>query len=234
MRKKKEGKMIEKKPFKALVVDDEKIIRDFLVRLLDLEGTLSLAVESGTEAIEAAKREKFDVVFLDIRMPVMNGVETLKELKKIMPLGRFVLMTGYSVDQLLKDVDGESVEAIIRKPFDIQEILAVLEDYAAQRSTTQVLNILVVEEKKNISRFFEVLLRDCNCTVVGTSQEALEQVRNKKFDMVLSEIALKDMSGALLYSKIKEIQPALEIILFTTDAKKTRGFLYNQLKYLLR
>ena len=68
--------MSEKTKLKVLVVDDEKVIRDFLSRFLSLQLAQVKTASDGEAAIELAKTEEFDLVFLDIRMPKMNGLET--------------------------------------------------------------------------------------------------------------------------------------------------------------
>jgi len=70
---------------KVLVVDDEKVIRDFLSRFLSLQLAQVKTASDGEAAIELAKTEEFDLVFLDIRMPKMNGLELIKAVREIDP-----------------------------------------------------------------------------------------------------------------------------------------------------
>ena len=118
--------MDKKNNSNVLIVDDEKTVRDFLTRLVSLKGLTSKAAESGFEAIEMMNREVFDFVFLDVRMPKINGVQTLKELKKINPGAKYVMMTGYSVDNLLEEAQKEEILASIKKPFDINLVSSFL------------------------------------------------------------------------------------------------------------
>lgn len=103
--------MDEKNNSNVLIVDDEKTVRDFLTRLVSLKGLTAKTAESGFEAIKMMNREVFDFVFLDIRMPKMDGVQTLKELKKINPGAKYVMMTGYSVQNLLEEAQKEDILA---------------------------------------------------------------------------------------------------------------------------
>ncbi|MDD5584189.1 MAG: response regulator [Candidatus Omnitrophica bacterium] len=118
--------MSGKRVIKALVVDDEKIIRDFLIRLFTLEGVEAEAVEDGFTAIEMVKQKKFDMVFLDVRMPKVDGFEVFKELKKVMPGAKYIMMTGYAVDDLLSAAQKEGAIASLKKPFEIEEIRRLL------------------------------------------------------------------------------------------------------------
>ncbi len=60
----------------------------------------------------------------------MDGVETFKELKKITGDTKYVMMTGYPIDELLKKVENENIEAFIKKPFEIDEIMTILKEYS--------------------------------------------------------------------------------------------------------
>lgn len=126
------------KALKALIVDDELVIRDFLARFLGLKDIAieAKAAEDGLKAIELAQKEKFDIFFIDMRMSKLNGLETLKELRKISPRAKHVMITGYAVDDLLEEALGEpGVVAALRKPFDIDELKRVLGKIRATTDT---------------------------------------------------------------------------------------------------
>jgi two-component system response regulator HydG len=187
---------------KIMVVDDEKIIREFLARLLSLKGVEVECVEDGHKAIEAAQAENFDFFFLDVRMPKIDGLQTLKQLKKISPKSQYVMMTGYAVDDLLQEAEKEGILAAIKKPFDISQ---------------KEIKILVVDDEKEILNFFLRLLKNDNIaiTAVETGREAFETIQKSLFDLVFLDVVLKDMSGMELHSKIKASRPELDIIMMT-------------------
>ena len=114
-----ERPMSNKKTIKALVVDDEKVVRDFLSRFLTSEDIETKTVEDGFKAIEAAKKEKFDIVFLEISM--FNGIEVLRELKKITPDSVYVVMAAYLTDDLWEKAKKEGVSICFKKPFEKKE-----------------------------------------------------------------------------------------------------------------
>jgi len=102
---------------KVLVVDDEKTVRDFLIRLLKFEAIEAKAVENGFQAIEAVKSEKFDLVFLDIRMPDIDGIQTYAELKRIYPAIACIFMTGYALEEGFLDKINQQGVVCLKKPF---------------------------------------------------------------------------------------------------------------------
>ena len=215
--------MSEKMSVKALIVDDEKVVRDFLTRLLSLESIEVTAVESGLKAIDAVKLTQFDLAFLDVRMPELDGLETLIELKKISPLTKYIMMTGYAVDDLMEKAKNEGIFASIRKPFDITQIMSFLK-VTPQTATKDVINILIIDDDKDVLNFFKRFLRDkiYNITTVDNGKDALPIVKKREFDLVFLDIVLSDTSGLDLYSKIRELKPALDVILITGYTDKIK------------
>ena len=110
--------MNQEKKLKALVVDDEKVVRDFFLRFLSLESVEATAVEDGLQAVEALKKETFDLAFLDIRMPKKNGWETFGEVNKLAPNMFCVFMTGYASEvEILQKIEKLGV-ICLKKPFE--------------------------------------------------------------------------------------------------------------------
>lgn len=217
-----------------MIVDDEEIIRDFLIRLFTFESLDAKAVESGIRAIEAAQKEEFDLFFIDVRMPGIDGIATVKALKKIAPHAKYVMMTGYSLDELLKRLEGEDVEAVITKPFETKEIVAILEDYVRQEYSHEIIDVLIVEAEERVSNFLKKLFQNYKVYVVKTGAEAVSLVGQMRFDLIVTDMLLGDMTGVELYSKIKEIKPEVKVILVTGDAQKTEGVMKDCLQQQIR
>ena len=221
---------------KVLIVDDEKVVRDFLTKLLTLKGVNIEAVDSGLKAIESAKKEKFDLALLDVRMPKLNGLETFRELKKIIPNAKYVMMTGYAVDDLLKEAEREGAALSIKKPFDIQQISSLLEEFVSRKSSAKKMSILVVDDDQVVLEFFKRLLSEHDVVVASNGEDALAKIKQKDFDLVFLDIVLKDTTARALYPRIQEIRPNLEIMLITGDSERAeslmqldniRGYLYK-------
>jgi two-component system, NtrC family, response regulator HydG len=208
--------MADKQKPKILVVDDEKVVRDFLSRLFLLKGITAMTSDSGFQAIEIMKKEDFDFVFLDVRMPGMDGVQTLKELKKIRPATKYVMMTGYSVDDLLEEAKKENILASIKKPFDINQIIAFVTE-KAQQSHAEKVSILVIDDDENILVFFQKLLADklYHLNVINSADLALEKIRSQDFDLIFLDVFLGKSNGIELYSRIREIKPNIQVIFIT-------------------
>ena len=111
---------------KVLVVDDEKIIRDFLTRFLSLEGVEAKAVEDAFEAVEISRKEKFDMIFLELKLRKTTAW-IIRELKKTNPHSRFMIMTAYFEEDLWEEVKKEGASVCFKKPFDLDEIISEID-----------------------------------------------------------------------------------------------------------
>ncbi len=220
--------MADKQRPKVLVVDDERMVRDLLSRLLTLKDITAATAESGIQAIEMMKATAFDFVFLDVRMPGMDGIQTLKELKKINPNTKFVMMTGYSVDDLLEDVKNENILAVIKKPFDINQIIAIVTAQARERHAEKI-SIMVIDDDQNILDFFKRLLKDklYEVSVFNTADPALEKLKVQDFDLVFLDVFLGETNGIDFYCRIREIKPKTQVIFITGNFDKIKDDIKN-------
>ncbi len=124
---------MNEKKFRALVVDDEKIIRDFLNSLLFLHGLEVVKAEDGYKAVELSRTDKFDLFFIDCRMPGLNGLETFRQIRQINQDASVVMMTGYAVEGILEQAVSEGAYGLIRKPFDIGEIKCLIDKILVEK-----------------------------------------------------------------------------------------------------
>jgi len=110
---------------KILIVDDEKIILKAYSRELERMGYEVYRAMNGQEAIEIAQREKPDIVFTDLIMPGMNGVEVCKKIKEMHPETEVVLVSGYPeevVEHQMNFVGAGGREEWLRKPLGPDEL----------------------------------------------------------------------------------------------------------------
>ena len=117
-----------KTPTHVMVVDDEKTFVEMLVLSLEAKQQTVTAAFSGKECLERLARAHIDVVILDIKMPGMDGIETLKEIKKRFPLVEVVMLTGHGTIE--SAVEGMKLGAFdyLLKPADFDELMAKVEN----------------------------------------------------------------------------------------------------------
>ena len=116
---------------KILLIDDEELVIKSLLRLLSVEGYEVVVAKSGVEATEKVKQADFDLIISDVRMPGLDGIETIEQIrgylkklnKKTIPE---ILITGYAdIDKYEKAMDLKVVDYLY-KPFDIGDLLSLV------------------------------------------------------------------------------------------------------------
>jgi len=114
--------------FKVLLVDDEVEFMETLVKRLKKRNLIVSGVNSGERAIEALAQAPVDIVVLDVKMPGMDGLETLREIKKSRPLVEVIMLTGHaSMEVAIKGMEQGAFDYLM-KPMDIDELLYKLQD----------------------------------------------------------------------------------------------------------
>lgn len=137
--------------FNVLVVDDEDEFREMIVKRLRKRDLICEGAEDGAKAIEIVRQGHTDVVLLDVKMPGMDGIETLREIKRLKPLTEVVMLTGHaSVDS---GVDGMRFGAFdyLMKPMELDPLLEKLSE-AYERKKTQQDKIEMAQVKKDMVR----------------------------------------------------------------------------------
>lgn len=138
-------------PTKVLLVDDEKDFIEMLSLRLKEVGEKITVAYSGQEGLDALKKADIDVVILDIKMPGMDGIETLTEIKKKYPLVEVIMLTGHGSTETA--VQGMKLGAFdyLMKPADFNDLNAKLEG-ARKRKDEQEERIRKAEAKLLVRR----------------------------------------------------------------------------------
>jgi len=110
-----------------LVVDDDSAVRDVTRRLLSRQGFEILEAADGSQAVEvlASAHDRIRFVLLDMTMPGMNGCETIRAMREVVPSVRVVLTSGHSEASLNGQLKGLGLAGFLQKPFDMNTLLAV-------------------------------------------------------------------------------------------------------------
>jgi len=113
--------------FKVLIVDDEEDFVETIVKRLKDRGLDATGVFSGKEALGALDAEDFDIVILDVKMPGMDGIETLREIKKRKPLVEVIMLTGHgSVESGIQGLQLGAYNYVM-KPIPLNDLLGQME-----------------------------------------------------------------------------------------------------------
>jgi DNA-binding NtrC family response regulator len=115
------------KNMKILLVDDDEWIRDSLSLFFEAEGCDLLTFETAEEGMEAVKKQAYDIVISDYKLPGMDGLEFLRRVRENQPNAFEVLITAYANCEIVKEANEIGVKDIIPKPFtslDVETSLA--------------------------------------------------------------------------------------------------------------
>lgn len=116
---------------KILVIDDEELIIKSLKKLLEKNGFTVFVAKSGQDALVMTEEEDFDLIVADIRMPQLDGIETIKKIRQLLKerkkkLAPEILITGYADENSYKNALELKVADYIYKPFDMRDLLEAI------------------------------------------------------------------------------------------------------------
>jgi len=111
---------------KILVVDDERIVLDSCQKVLEADGFEVYLVPSADRAMEAMKKEGFDLLLVDIKMPEHDGMYLMREVKKKWPDIPIIVMSGYPTTNTIEEAVEMQAAAFIAKPFTPDELLEII------------------------------------------------------------------------------------------------------------
>ncbi len=199
-----------KRSIRVLIADDEKNMRTTLANILEREGYEVAVAASGEEAVQLCLEKGFDVVFMDVRMPGIDGVEAFRQIRRHREGIRVIMMSAYSVDEIKEAALEEGAIAFLPKPLDVAKAIKLVDEV---KETA----ILVVEEDEGTIKLLDKELTEhgYKVTVTRSPHDALELVEQIRFDLVFIDAKLPSMNGLDLYLAIKKINPTAIAIMIT-------------------
>ena len=130
---------------KILVVDDDPVVGKSIGRVLGNKGYAVISAQSGEEALSKLESEKYDVVFTDIKMPGMSGLEVAERVKASQPWLPVVIVTGYGTDAYEARAAAAGVSGFLRKPLSPEMIEGSTDKALRERDVPRVSEAVVAE-----------------------------------------------------------------------------------------
>ena len=197
-----------------LIVDDNISLAKTLSFILKRKDYAVTTAKDGLEAIVMVKEKQFDIIFMDIKMPVMNGVETYKEIKKIDSQVVVIMMTAYSVGDLIQEALKEGAYGILYKPLDIEKTLSIIDELCEEEHGGF---ILLVDDDVGFCNSLKNVLAKKKYTVgiAHTGEESITMIQEKSYNIILIDMKLPTINGLETYLRIKKINPKVVVIIIT-------------------
>jgi len=203
---------------KILLIDDDDIFLTTVKRVLKKMDFEVTTASSGIEALEIVKNETFDVIISDVRMPQLDGIQTLNKIKTENPDSRAIIITGYASDTAPIQAIKLGADDYIKKPFQMDEFInsvrSSLEKYRKARKSSESLDDiqkkyhefiekLIVASEKNHPYFHEHASEVSTLSIrigqkMGLSADQLEKLR---FTGLLHDIGMLDIKESVLEKK---------------------------------
>ena len=202
--------------YSLLIVDDNAMNRDMLVRHLEREGYTITTADGGKKALELVKTQNFDLVLLDILMPDLDGYKVLAQLKgdiatRDIPV---VMLTAvHEMDSVVRCFE-MGVEDYLTRPFNIPFVKsrissclrsATVKEKAVRKVDSEEHHVLVVDDNSmNRDLLTRRLGREgYDISTAAGGLQALELVDKQRFDLILLDILMPDMDGYEVLEKLK-------------------------------
>jgi len=202
---------------RALIVDDDQDHAESVADVLDLRGYAVELAFSGEEGAERFRAADFDIVLMDVKLPGMNGVETFFEFRKIRPDARVLMMTGYSVEELVAQAVENGALGVLYKPFAMEKLLAVL-DRVKPRGM-----VLVADDDPDFAGSIAPLLQQqgYRVEIARDGRDALGKVEAGAIDCLILDMRMPLLSGLEVYLSLKEgarLVPTIFVTGFAEEA----------------
>lgn len=211
-----------------LIVDDNINLTKTMSFILTHKGYTVATAKDGIEAIEKIKDNFFDIIFMDIKMPLMNGVETFKKIKKIKSESTVIMMTAYAVEDLVQEALKEGAYGIIYKPLDIDNMVNLIRKASGDGQGALIL--VVDDDPGTYTTFKNVLSKNgYNVAVCTNGEEAIIAVQKKSFDLIFIDMKLPTINGLETYLAIKETDPDVIAIMVTGYREEMEELVHSAL-----
>ena len=195
-----------------LLVDDDVDICSNLVDILTDLGYRVDSAHDGAAALEMIRRIRYDVAVVDYKMPGMNGVSLLHQIRRIRPAIVSLMVTAYA-GTASEEAFSAGVHRILPKPVEVSHLLELVGE-AIDRPL-----VLVVDDDRDLCDNLWDLLRDRGYRVgfAHDGEEAALRLAESRFDVVLIDIKLPDCDGSRVYRQVCEMNPGARTLLITGE-----------------
>ncbi|NLD38133.1 MAG: response regulator [Desulfatiglans sp.] len=201
------------KSLNILIVDDDRDFAESLSDIFEMEGHKCEMAHDGETAIKKLVEKDFDLTFMDIKMSGKNGVESFLEIRKIKPNAKIIMMTGYSVEDLITQAVENGAWGVLHKPLDMDKILSMIKKVMPT-------GILIADDDPDFLNNLKDVLDDYGFTVykAKNGDEAIKRVQEENIDILILDLRMPILSGLETFMLMKEKGISIPTIIVTAYA----------------
>ncbi len=217
---------------KVLVVDDEALVCEFLRRSLEEDGHEVIEVYGGSEAVEKYRKEWPDLVFLDVSMRGMGGIETLRRIREIDSDAMVVMVTA--MDDIYVEREAREAGALefLRKGIGFETFITVARRLLTLRkrggaNDEELLGrILVADDEPSVREVLKDFLEEKGYKVetAADGHEALAKVKHYRPHVLIADVRMPGRDGLAVLEELRQSDPSIGVILITAYPEAVRDY----------
>ncbi len=204
---------------KILVVDDNEAFCQNVSDIMELKGYEVVTAYDGFKALGLVKQNGFDLILMDIIMPVMDGVKTFRKVKEIAPSTPVIMVTAYAVEDLIRKALRQGAFGVLKKPLDFDKLFKLINNAMPNGAL-----VLMVDDDENLCANMKDVLSDkgYRVCVAYDGNAAIEKAQRNDFDIILIDLKLNALNGLETYLAIRDFRPNVVAIIITGYRQEMR------------
>jgi two-component system response regulator HydG len=212
---------------KILVADDNHEFCQNMADILGMAGHEVICADDGFRAMESVKHDGFDLVIMDVKMPVMNGVEAFMKIREIRMDMPVIMMSAYAVEDLVKEALREGAFGFLKKPLEFTDLDKLIENAIGKGAL-----VLVVDDDQDFCANIQDVLSEkgYRVSIAYDGNMALQMACQNKFDIMLLDLKLPPLNGLETYLAIREKRPNVIVFAITGYPKEMGGLVKKMLQ----
>lgn len=213
---------------RILIIDDDETVCNGVKSILEKEGYEVDTSLSGESGIEKVKSADYNLIYLDIHMPGIGGLETFRGIKSIKKDAKVCIITAMSDDRMaeyLLLIKEGAVDKIVRKPVFKDMLLKTTKELLGSKGARK--RILVIDDDELIREAFKSVLGqfDYDLDFAKSAQEAMSLFKSKKYHLTFLDLALPDRDGKELLGDLRSMDKDVKICVISGFLSKLGNLL---------
>ena len=201
-----------------LIIDDDQNFASILADLANEKGFTCLTSHDGQSGIQLAIKHKPKAILLDLGLPGISGWEVMEELKNHIETRNIPVHIISGHESFITDESERGIVGYLRKPVSVETIYDMFKrlEGLGEKSLKKLLIIASDDFQKTVITDI-IGNKDIVVSTVDTGQEAYDLLKTERFDCIIFDIKLKDMSGYELLARLREDKDQVPIIIYTDN-----------------